>query len=408
MPDVILEIIEDSGEYIIELQRRLVSMPALGPENGGDGEKEKADYLLDMLRELEIPEIRMMNAPDERVSCGYRPNIAARFAGRDNSRTLWIISHMDVVPAGDSELWEGDPFELTVEGDTLIGRGVEDNHQGIAAGMALARAVARSGAEPPIGLGVMLVSDEETGSDYGLKYIAREHSDLFGNQDLIVIPDYGVEDSSLIEIAEKSMLWLRVQIEGRQCHASKPNQGVNSLRAAADMIMRLEGLSASFANSDPLFDPPVSTFEPTKKEANVPNVNTIPGMDVFYLDCRVLPEYNLDEVVNAAEAVGREIEADHGVKVEITVPKREQAAPATPVDSEVVTGLSRAIRDVYGVEPRPGGIGGGTVAAVLRDMGLPSAVWATSMHYAHQPNEQASVSGQIGDAKVLAKLLFGA
>ena len=270
------------------------------------------------------------------------------------------------------------------------------------------RAVARSGAEPPIGLGVMLVSDEETGSDYGLKYIAREHSDLFGNQDLIVIPDYGVEDSSLIEIAEKSMLWLRVQIEGRQCHASKPNQGVNSLRAAADMIMRLEGLSASFANSDPLFDPPVSTFEPTKKEANVPNVNTIPGMDVFYLDCRVLPEYNLDEVVNAAEAVGREIEADHGVKVEITVPKREQAAPATPVDSEVVTGLSRAIRDVYGVEPRPGGIGGGTVAAVLRDMGLPSAVWATSMHYAHQPNEQASVSGQIGDAKVLAKLLFGA
>jgi succinyl-diaminopimelate desuccinylase len=407
MPDGIIEIIEDSCDFIIALQRKLVSMPALGPDNGGDGEKQKADYLLGELRELEIPEIRELNAPDERVSCGYRPNIAARFPGRDDSRTLWIISHMDVVPPGEPELWDGDPYELTVDGDTLIGRGVEDNHQGIAASMALARAVARAGVEPPIGLGVMLVSDEETGSEYGLKYIAREHSDLFGTRDLIIIPDYGVEDSSLIEIAEKSMLWLRVEVEGRQCHASKPNQGINSLRAAADMITRLDGLRESFPDTDPLFDPPESTFEPTKKEANVPNVNTIPGNDVFYLDCRVLPEYGLDAVVGAAEDVAGQIEAAHGVKVEITIAKSEQAAPATPVDSEVVSRLSHAIEDVYGVQARPGGIGGGTVAAVLREMGLPCAVWATSMHYAHQPNERAKVSSQIGDAKVLAQVLLG-
>ena len=45
--------------------------------------------------------------------------------------TLWTVGHMDVVPVGDLNLWSGDPFTLRVDGDTLIGRGVEDNHQGI-------------------------------------------------------------------------------------------------------------------------------------------------------------------------------------------------------------------------------------------------------------------------------------
>ena len=33
-----------------------------------------------------------------------------------------------------------------------------------------------------------------------------------------------------------------------------------------------------------------------KKEANVPNINTIPGEDSFFMDCRILPQYSLDEV----------------------------------------------------------------------------------------------------------------
>ena len=48
-----------------------------------------------------------------------------------------------------------------------------------------------------------------------------------------------------------------------------------------------------------------------------------------------------------------------------------------------------------------------TVAAYLRRRGLPAAVWAKIMHNAHQPNEHASISNCIGDAKVMARLLFG-
>jgi succinyl-diaminopimelate desuccinylase len=407
MPDTLLESIDASREFVVELQKNLVSIPALGPDNGGDGEREKADYLLERLREFGVPDIRELNAPDDRVSCGHRPNILARFPGRDDSRTLWIISHMDVVPAGDPDRWDGDPFTLAVDGDTLIGRGVEDNHQGIAASMVLARSLAETGVRPPINLGLALVSDEETGSEYGLEYLAEEHPDLFRPDDLVVIPDYGVSDSSLIEVAEKSMLWLKMRVDGKQCHASTPGRGINSLTAAAELIIALRGLYDEFGETDPLFDPSFSTFEATKKEANVPNVNTIPGADVFYVDCRVLPQYDLEDVILAARRIARKTEERLGVRVSVSVPMRAPAAQATPRDSEVVVRLVRAVNEIYGVEAAPGGIGGGTVAAVLRKREIPCAVWSTSMHYAHQPNERATVSGQIGDAKVLARVLFG-
>ena len=56
---------------------------------------------------------------------------------------------------------------------------------------------------------------------------------------------------------------------------------------------------------------------------------------------------------------------------------------------------------------KPAGVGGGTVAAFLRRQGRDAAVWGTMMHNAHQPNEQAKISTQVKDAKVMARVLFG-
>jgi len=49
----------------------------------------------------------------------------------------------------------------------------------------------------------------------------------------------------------------------------------------AMLILEMGKLKEKFTIKDPVFRPEESTFEPTKVEANVPNVNTIPGRDVF-------------------------------------------------------------------------------------------------------------------------------
>lgn len=397
--------IDSSAQFVIDLQRSLVAIPALGPMNGGPGEKDKADFLKSFLKDMGFADVRELRAPDPAVPCGYRPSLAAVIPGRTADKTFWVISHTDIVPPGDLALWQSDPYALKVDGDIIVGRGVEDNHQGIVSSLALAKALLDLKLTPEISYGVLLVADEETGSKYGLDYVVRQHPELFGPEDLFLVPDFGEPNSEMIEIAEKSMFWLKVVVEGKQCHASTPEAGVNSLLAAAAFITRVPALHQRFDRRDPLFNPDHSTFQPTKKEANVENVNTIPGRDVFYLDCRVMPGYDLDEVMAAIREIGDGVEAEHGVRIGYEFVQREQAAPPTPADSEIVRKLVASVKAVYANEPRLQGIGGGTVAAYLRRAGHRAAVWSTLMHNAHQPNERSSVAWTLKDAKVMAGVL---
>ena len=162
---------------------------------------------------------------------------------------------------------------------------------------------------------------------------------LFTPDDLALVPDSGARDGSEIEIAEKSILWLRIVTRGKQCHASTPHKGINAFEAGSHLVVRLGGLAGAFPLTDRLFDPPVSTFVPTKKEANVPNINTLPGDDVFCLDCRVLPAVDLDAVMAEIRKAADGIQRDFGVSVEVQTVQRA-SSPATRADAPIVTSLA--------------------------------------------------------------------
>ncbi|MFH1116475.1 MAG: M20 family metallo-hydrolase, partial [Pseudomonadota bacterium] len=344
--------------------------------------------------------------PDERVPEGVRPNLLAVFNGRDASRTLWILSHIDVVPPGEVKLWEHDPFRPHVENGFLYGRGVEDNGQAVAASIFAVRAVKET-CGFALNVGLALVSDEECGSLYGLDYVLTERPDLFKPDDLILVPDAGNNDGDHIEIAEKHLLQVRFTVLGKQAHASRPDAATNSLRAAAHLIVELDNaLSAAFPENNPFFNPPVSTFEPTRKDANVPNVNTIPGEDVVYFDCRILPEVDLSRVKAVMEQTAARICGKFGVEIRVEEHHKAEAAPPTPSDSPVVMALAQAIQEVLGVQARPHGIGGQTVAAFFRRRGLPAAVWEKQLQMAHAPNERISIENLIGNARVFAKMMI--
>ena len=399
--------IDDYDEAMVGFQSELVAVPAVGPANSGPGETAKAELVEAWCRRLEPDELFRIDAPDNRVAGGVRPNLAALFKGRGQGR-VWVLSHLDIVPPGELSLWDSDPYVLRREGDVIYGRGVEDNQHGLVASYFGMKALRDENVIPGRDVGLIFVADEETGSDYGLGYILENRPDLFSPDDLIIVPDMGLPDGSLIEVAEKSMLWLRFVLTGRQCHASTPDRGINTLRAAAKMITALdEGLPAAFNARDELYTEPMSTFEPTRKDANVPNINTIPGEDVFYFDCRVLPRYDLEDVKAEARRIAEESAAGTGVKVSVETSYQVRAPEPTSPDSPVVVALTEAVAEAAGVKARPQGVGGGTVAAFFRQQGLPVAVWSTIEGNAHAPNESTRISYLKTDAKVFAKIFLG-
>jgi succinyl-diaminopimelate desuccinylase len=152
-----------------------------------------------------------------------------------------------------------------------------------------------------------------------------------------------------------------------------------------------------------MFSPDYSTFQPTKKEANVPNVNTIPGEDVFFMDMRILPHYSKDSVFSFIESIIKEVEVMYRVTIEYSIIQATESIP-TSADSSIVKELSAAITEIYSVTPRPIGIGGGTMAAFLRNIGISCAVWTKTQVTLHQPNEYALLDNILGDAKVMTLL----
>ncbi|MGC8577372.1 MAG: M20 family metallo-hydrolase [Thermoproteota archaeon] len=397
----LFEEIESYRSEAVKFLSNLISYEAIAPESGGKGEWEKADFIQAFLERVGFDEIKRYDAQDERVPSKRRPNIVAKYFGENKEKTLWLVSHMDVVPPGDLSLWKTNPFQAFIEGDKIYGRGTEDDGQAIASSVFALKALVDLKIKPKFNVALAIVSDEETGSKYGIDHLIT--SGLFKKEDLIVVPDAGNEEGSVIEVAEKSILWLKFSVIGKQTHASTPNKGVNaSLHAMKLGIELYEMLKSKYNIYDGLFDPPLSTFEPTKREANVENVNTIPGRDVFYFDCRVLPSYNVNEVLSNIKKLCSLYEQIYPVEVRVEEVAKSEAPPPTSIASEVVQRLKQSIKLVKGIEARAIGIGGGTCAAHFRRAGVQAAVWMTTDSTAHQPNEYCKVSNLINDAKVFS------
>jgi len=399
-----LNLIDRSRDDIVRFMVEMLKIRAVNPDGGGKGEYARALFVKRWLEDLGFNVVRH-DIPDKRVPEGVRVNLTSVIEGQDRSKTLWLAAHLDTVPEGARELWATDPYDAVIKNGKIFARGSEDNGQAVASTLFTFKALKTLGVKPPINVGIACVSDEESGSKYGV--IPLLEKDVFKPTDMAIVPDSGYSDGSQIEVAEKSILWMKITTKGKQVHGSTPEKGLNAHRIAMKLALQVdEFLHNKYTATDSLFDPPSSTFEPTKHELNVDNVNTVPGVDVQYFDCRVLPQYLLAEVLKDVESIKSKLEKETGAQIEITPIQKEQNINPTPVDSEVVQKLKSALKELRGIEAKPLGIGGGTVGLYFRRKGMNTVVWSTVDDMAHQPNEYCKIDNIVNDAKVFMHVIL--
>lgn len=397
MPSNLRELSDE--EFVKTVAKRLITKRSISPESGGIGEKEKADEICSILEELGYGSYRRYDVLDK--NSATRSNIVLTVGSGE--QTFWIIPHIDTVPVGDASLWTKPPFDTTVEGDRIYGRGTSDNGQAIFLSLLILKNL--NAEDLKYKLGFAFVADEEMGSVYGIQHLLEKN--LFKENDHIIVPDAGTADGLQIETAEKSILWIKFKISGKQYHASMPYMAVNANRESMKFFNRLDSeLHAKFNASDSIFSPPVSTFEPTRHDRNVDNINTIPGTEIQYLDCRILPKYDLDMVTDFIDQQIREFQRTSKAKITYEFAQREQAPIPTRMDAPVVLELKKAIKELRGAEPSAVGIGGGTCAAFFRRKGFDAVVWSTTVpEVAHQADEYVLISHILMDRDVIMKII---
>ena len=400
MLDEIKEYMEKNQGRMVELQKILTAIPAIAPENNGDGESKKAEVLLNWLKNTVFNNIEVYEAPDNRVSSGVRPSIVVTVPGLQD-QNIWLMAHLDVVPPGKLSSWDTDPWECVEKDGKLYGRGCEDNQQGLVSSVFAALYYIENKITPKYTIKLLFVADEENGSKKGCIWLT-ENTDLFKSDDMIIIPDSGDKKGETIEITEKHITWIKFQTIGKQVHGSNPD-GRNAFLANCDLAVRLNKLEKRFNKIDNLFNLPYSTIQPTKHEANVESVNIIPGEDIFYVDCRIIPYYSLDEFFDECNKICDDIEKEYGVKINYSLVQKVESKK-TPEDASIVKILSNTIKETHNQDTKIIGISGGTVAGHLRRNGIDCVVWSTLDSMAHNPNEYCIIKNMIKDSITLAMI----
>ncbi len=396
--------VEKLKPEMVNILMQLIRIPAIGPESGGEGEEKKAQALMQILSDVGFDKIDRYDAADPRVPSGIRPNIVAYLNGETNAPRLWIVTHLDVVPPGDEALWTiTKPFEPLLKDDTVYGRGSEDNGQSVVASIYAAKALKQLGVKPKRTLVLAFVADEEQGSIMGIQHLISQG--IFRKDDLILVPDSGNPQCDFIEVAEKSILWFKITTFGKQTHASLPGKGLNAHRIGMQVALSLDSMLHSKYNlKNDYFSVPTSTFEPTRKDRNVEAINIVPGEDNVYFDCRIIPDYNVEEVLSDIYSVTQGYESKTGAKINVEVIQKQVSPQLMNANTAVIELLKKTLKQAKNIEATVGGIGGGTCAAFFRKHGIQAVVLSTIDEVAHQYNEYSKVQNLVQDAKIFALL----
>lgn len=207
----------------IELCREMIRIPSVNFGDGKGDESAIAAYVVAKLSEVGIESKIYESAPG-------RCNVIATIPGADLSRPgLVVHGHIDVVPA-NSDDWSVDPFEGVIKDGMIWGRGALDMKNMDAMILAIVRKWARSGYKPPRTIVLAFFADEEAGSIYGSRWMAKEHAHVFAGctEAISEVGGFSVTVGDgkrlyLVEAAQKGIHWMKLTAHGRAGHGSMLN-----------------------------------------------------------------------------------------------------------------------------------------------------------------------------------------
>jgi acetylornithine deacetylase/succinyl-diaminopimelate desuccinylase-like protein len=107
-----------------------------------------------------------------------RPNLVARLPGRGSAPPLLLYAHIDVVST-ENQPWQHPPFEGKVIDGYVWGRGAIDDKGGAAMSLCAFMRAKAEDTSLPGDVVLAILCDEETGGEYGARYLVENHPDKF-------------------------------------------------------------------------------------------------------------------------------------------------------------------------------------------------------------------------------------
>lgn len=180
----------------------LVRRPSVS--SSGEGVSECCDFIIRRMREIGITA--------QRHETELYPIITGQLGNDPAKKTVLIYAHYDVQPVGDLSRWKTPPFEPTIIGEKIYGRGTADNKGPLSAHLCAAEFYMREMGELPVNLKFLFEGCEESNST-GLHEFIVSHPDLL-RSDVTYFSDGSKNhnDSPIIALGVKGMLYVELRL----------------------------------------------------------------------------------------------------------------------------------------------------------------------------------------------------
>lgn len=145
---------------LVELVSQLIKIPS---ENPIGSQRPVIDFVEKYLEDAGIDW--------EEVGCNEEFPCIVAHMGKEDGFSVILNGHVDVVPAGDREQWDFDPFSGEITEKEILGRGTSDMKAGVAGFLFAMKILKESGAQLNGNIRLHIVSDEESGGEFGTKWL---------------------------------------------------------------------------------------------------------------------------------------------------------------------------------------------------------------------------------------------
>ena len=353
----------------LNILSNLISKKSVTPEDDGC-----QDYIFSELKEFgfELKDLSENNVKNSLI-----------FQSSKKSPNVLFAGHTDVVPAGNINDWDSDPFTPTIKDNVVYGRGCSDMKSSIACMIAATKRFVLENPNHNGSIGFLLTSDEEGPADFGTKVAIEKMKDLGYVPDFTIVgePTSSKILGDTIKNGRRGSITGELIINGVQGHIAYPELAVNPNHYTGKIINDL--IKHNWCSGNKYF--PATSLQVSSIISDQVASNMIPAKVKVIFNLRFSSELTEDKIKSTVKSLIDAHEVDYDISWTCS------AHPFITNEGKLTDTLKAAIRKTIHHEPVLSTNGGTSDARFLSKVSNETVEFGGINQTAHKINENINI-----------------